>query len=319
MIKNITIIGGSGFIGTNLIECLDDYTISNLDKRSSELSTINTKIVDIVNLNSIMIPDFTDTLILLAAEHRDDVSPTSLYYDVNVQGTKNVLEKMDDYGIKNLIFTSSVAIYGLNKEHPDEDYVPDPFNDYGKSKLMAEKLIKEWFEKSPERKCVTIVRPTVVFGENNRGNVYNLIKQLSDRKFIMIGNGNNKKSLAYVGNLAAFIKHRIDKCQPGFHIFNYSDNPDFSVKILINKLSAYLEVYQHKLSIPYILGLFIGILFDFLSFILRRKFPISYVRVKKFCANTQYNATKAHNEFDAPFSLEEGFKRTINNDFSFTK
>jgi hypothetical protein len=91
------------------------------------------------------------------------------------------------------------------------------------------------------------------------------------------------------------------------------------MKILTNKLSTYLEVYQHKLSIPYILGLFIGILFDFLSFILRRKLPISYVRVKKFCANTQYNATKAHNEFDAPFSLEEGFKRTINNDFSFTK
>ncbi len=315
----ILLIGGSGFIGSNLIRILGKENCYNLDKVPSPLYN------EITFLHDIRVPlqlDFKKKIqcaILLAAEHKDDVSPSDLYYDVNVQGTLNVLEKLDELGIVNLIFTSTVAIYGLNKVHPDEEYIPDPFNDYGKSKLLAEKLIKEWFLKSPECKSVTIVRPTVVFGENNRGNVYNLIKQLSDKRFIMIGNGNNRKSLAYVGNLAAFIKHRIDNSTPGIHIFNYADNPDFSMKILTMKISDYLQVNQPRLSIPYILGLLSGILFDLLSFILRRKLPISYVRVKKFCANTQYNSTKAHNEFKAPFSIEEGLKRTINNDFPFTK
>ena len=74
----------------------------------------------------------TDSVILLAAEHRDDVSPLSKYYDTNVQGTQNVLDEMDRVGCKHLIFTSSVAVYGLNKVNPDEKYPVDPFNHYGK-------------------------------------------------------------------------------------------------------------------------------------------------------------------------------------------
>lgn len=60
-----------------------------------------------------------DIVILLAAEHRDDVTPTSLYYDVNVQGMKNVLEAMEANNVKRIIFTSSVAVYGLDKDNPD--------------------------------------------------------------------------------------------------------------------------------------------------------------------------------------------------------
>ncbi|MCX6194274.1 MAG: NAD-dependent epimerase/dehydratase family protein [Cytophagales bacterium] len=315
----IQIVGGSGFIGTRLMEILTHSEFGNFDLKNSLKFPQITRIGDINIKESIRFSEECDIVVLLAAEHRDDVFPASLYYDVNVQGTKNVLERMDEYGIKNLIFTSTVAIYGLNKDNPDEEHIHDPFNDYGKSKLMAENLIKEWFEKSPKGKSVTIIRPTVVFGENNRGNVYNLIKQLSDRKFIMIGNGNNKKSLAYVGNVAAFIKHRVETVVPGFDIFNYADSPDYSMQVLVKKLSDYLQVNHVKLSIPYIVGLLFGLVFDLLAFILRRKLHISYVRVKKFCANTRYNATKAHNEFNAPFSLDEGFERTINNDFLLTK
>ena len=61
---------------------------------------------------------------MLAAEHRDDVSPTSLYYDVNVTGTQNA-DAMDVCCVKNLIFTSSVAVYGLNKINPDESHPVD--------------------------------------------------------------------------------------------------------------------------------------------------------------------------------------------------
>ncbi len=61
-----------------------------------------------------------DSFILLAAEHRDNVSPFSRYYDINVQGAQNVLDEMDGVGCKHLIFTSSVAVHGLNKINPDE-------------------------------------------------------------------------------------------------------------------------------------------------------------------------------------------------------
>jgi nucleoside-diphosphate-sugar epimerase len=85
------------------------------------------------------------TIVLLAAENRDDVAPISLYYDVNVEGTRNILKVMDKYKIKNLVFTSSIAVYGLNKENPNENHKIDHFNHYGKSKWEAEKLIKQYF------------------------------------------------------------------------------------------------------------------------------------------------------------------------------
>jgi len=78
-----------------------------------------------------------DLVIHLAAEHGDDVSPTSLYYDVNVDGMHNILEAMDRNGISDIIFTSSVAIYGINKENPDEGHPADPFSHYGSTTHKA--------------------------------------------------------------------------------------------------------------------------------------------------------------------------------------
>ena len=122
-----------------------------------------------------------ETVVLLAAEHRDD-APVSLYYEVNVQGTQNVLEAMDKANVKNIIFTSSVAIYGLNKQNPDEQHPADPFNHYGKSKWQAEEILRNGTIKTNNR-SLTIIRPTVIFGERNRGNVYNLLNQIASNHF----------------------------------------------------------------------------------------------------------------------------------------
>ena len=115
----ILTIGGSGFVGSFLIKELHSYKIGNIDKNPSPFFDDITINGDIRNLDEIKIPKGTKSVVLLAAEHRDDVSPTSLYYEVNVQGTKNVLKAMDNSGVKNIIFTSSVDIYGLIKINPD--------------------------------------------------------------------------------------------------------------------------------------------------------------------------------------------------------
>ena len=103
----VTVIGGSGFIGSKLIKKLGFEKCINIDKNQSAFFSNITTIGDIRNSDQIVFNKETNAVILLAAEHRDDVHPTSLYYDVNVRGTKNVLAKMDRNGIKHLIFTSS--------------------------------------------------------------------------------------------------------------------------------------------------------------------------------------------------------------------
>jgi len=309
------IVGGSGFVGSKLISVLGKTNCKNLDKNQSPFYSEITILGDIRKRKEIYISENCSAIVLLAAEHKDDVSPNSLYYDVNVQGTKNVLQAMDKAGVKRLIFTSSVAIYGLNKKNPDETHEQDPFNHYGKSKWEAEQVIKEWYENNPKGKSVTIIRPTVIFGERNRGNVFNLLKQIGSGKFMMIGKGKNKKSMAYIANIVAFIKDRLEKKELGFHVFNYADKPDFSMTELVSVIENKMNISVPKSKIPYLLGMFGGLVFDFISLITGKKFSISSVRVKKFCATTQFNASKVHSSFNAPYTLKEGLDLTLEHEF----
>lgn len=317
---NITLIGASGFVGTRLLGLLSEnqeqYTLRNIDKQQSHFFPQVTEIGDVRDVDTIKekLHD-TDVVVLLAAEHRDDVTPTTLYYDVNVGGMRNVLQAMEANGIKRLVFTSSVAVYGLNKENPNEDHPKDPFNHYGKSKWEAEQVLQDWHKSHPDWN-INILRPTVIFGERNRGNVYNLLKQISSGKFLMVGKGENKKSMAYVGNIVAFIKFLIDtKCE-GYNVFNYIDKPDFNMNELIAHVSKVLNKHIPSTHFPYWLGMLGGKCFDLLAWVTGKKLAISSVRVKKFCATTEFDATKAHScGFVPPYTLGDGLARTLTFEF----
>ncbi len=315
--KKLLLIGASGFVGTRFIDLIGADNCSNIDKAPSKRYNDITTIFDIRNQNlESAFPDSAETVILLAAEHRDDVSPVSLYFDVNVNGTKNVLDAMDKVGIKNIIFTSSAAVYGLNRANPDENFPPQPTSLYGKSKYQAEKLLTEWQGKDPLNRSLTIIRPAVIFGEDNRGNVYNLLQQISLGRFLMIGNGNNKKSMAYVGNVVAFIKYCIETNIRGCRIINYVDKPDLSMNELLTQVETSLNKKLPPIHIPYWIGRMGGMCFDTLSALTGKKFQITGERIEKFCASTQLNATMAHeNGFCAPFTLSEGLDRTLKNEF----
>ena len=314
---NIAIIGGSGFVGTRLIQFLDgQQVLKNIDKRESHFYPEITHIANVLDKETLARElQGMDAVVLLAAEHRDDVTPISLYYDVNVQGMRNTLEAMERNGIKRLVFTSSVAVYGLNKENPNEDFPADPFNHYGKSKWQAEQVLKDWHGRHPD--CVvSILRPTVIFGERNRGNVYNLLHQISTGAFLMIGKGENKKAMAYVGNIVAFIDFLLRNQQSGLEIYNYTDKPDFTMNELVTLVSKVMNKHIPSVHFPYWLGMLGGYAFDVLSFLSRKKLVISSVRVKKFCATTQFDSSKAHKSgFVPPFTLEQGLSRTLEFEF----
>lgn len=306
----IVIIGGAGFVGSRLQKDLDPYFVLDIASQGTHYCDIRRPETLYGKISK------GDCITLLAAEHKDDVSPISKYYDTNVTGTQNVLLEMDRVGCKHLVFTSSVAVYGLNKVNPDENHPVDPFNHYGKSKWEAEKVIKAWYDKDPEGKSVTIVRPTVIFGEKNRGNVYNLLRQIVSGKFLMIGKGKNRKSMAYVGNVAEFIKYRLELAEEGYNVFNYIDKPDLTMTSLLGVIEKSLKKKIPSVSIPIWLGYLGGLGFDVLAFVMRKKLTISSVRVKKFVATTQFDATKAHSSgFKAPYTLEEGLDQTLNYEF----
>lgn len=313
----IVILGGSGFIGTRLSRRMADehvtFRIGDL-RSSSDFPELWTQ-CDVRDYQSIRdILEGAGAVINLAAEHRDDVRPLSLYHEVNVGGAEQVCRAARAAGVSRIIFTSSVAVYGFQPKPVDEEGPFEPFNDYGRTKLQAEAVYRAWAEENPGRSLV-IVRPTVVFGEGNRGNVYNLLHQMASGKFLMVGSGKNVKSMAYVGNIAAFLEHMLSR-GPGVHIFNYVDGPDMTTGDLVEYVRRCLGRSGKAPQIPKAVAMAGGHVLDVVARLSGRRFPISAIRVRKFCESTQFRADRvAQTGFRPICSLSEGLARTIQSEF----
>lgn len=311
------VTGGSGFIGTRLVDELlkAGHEVKIFDKRDSQKYPNLVILGDVRDKEALIkASKGMDVIYNLAAEHADNVTPISLYEEVNVGGAKNVIESADANGIKKIIFTSSVAIYGLNRGEPDESFDARPFNEYGRTKYEAEKIFLKWLEKNEGRSLV-IIRPSVIFGENNRGNVYNLMRQIYLDKFIMVGSGENKKSMGYVGNIAKLLLEMID-AKEGLTLYNFADKPDLKGIEIVNIIRSEMGKEEIKFKIPYSIGLLGGYAFDLASKITGKKFPISSIRIKKFAADTTISTKKLQaSGFKPPFSLEEGLRRMVRSEF----
>jgi GlcNAc-P-P-Und epimerase len=313
----ISIIGGSGFIGTKLSSALTESAVrfNILDINKSLSYPEKFLFTDVRDLN-ILTENLQDSEIIinLAAEHKDNVTPVSLYDEVNVAGARNVCIAAERLGIKKIIFTSSVAVYGFPEKETDESGKINYFNDYGRTKYMAEQVYLDWYNNDPEKSLI-IIRPTVVFGPGNRGNVYNLLSQIASGQFIMVGDGQNKKSIVYIDNVVALIMKCLDL--NGYYLTNVVDTPDFSMNELVELVNQTMGRKKSiSIRLPYVLGLFAGSGFDLLSLITGKKFSISKVRVKKFCSSTQF-VSGGYNKigFTPPVKLENALRETIQIEF----
>ena len=95
-----------------------------------------------------------EVIVNLAAAHRDDVRPISLYHEVNVGGAETTIKVAEELGIKIILFTSTVAVYGFTKVPLGEEAPGNPINPYGQSKLDAEGVFRGWQELDPARSLV---------------------------------------------------------------------------------------------------------------------------------------------------------------------
>ena len=312
----IAIIGGAGFLGTRLYS---RFRAAKVESRIFDLGASN----DSDNFFHLDVEDIqcddqlknVGAIINLAAVHRDDIRPLSRYDDVNVQGAINVCQVARAQRIDKIIFTSSVAIYGFAPADTNESGEPNYFNDYGRTKYLAEQVYKEWQAEDPVNRTLVIVRPTVIFGEGNRGNVYNLLKQIASRRFVMFGAGKNKKSMAYVENVAAFLEYSLS-FKSGIHIYNYIDKPDFDMNLLVSTARKILFDKENVgIRLPASLGMAIGYMFDTVTKILGKSLPISSIRVKKFMGTTQFSSSVSDSGFIPPVSLHDGLVKTLRYEF----
>jgi GlcNAc-P-P-Und epimerase len=310
------VLGGSGFLGRRIVDHLlrQQRRVVVVDVRPSEAHPHLFRRGDVRDPASLrQALQGVDVIYNVAAEWRDDVRPVSRYYEVNVDGARHLCAVMTELGIRRHIFASSVSVYPYLPGIMDEDTPLDPQNDYGHSKMQAEQVFREWHAADAARTLV-MLRPTVIFGEGNRGNVYNLIAQIASGRFAMIGSGRNCKSISYVENVAEAFCF-CERLAPGSHLLNVADQPDYTMNEIVPRLAKLLGREVPTVRLPYPVAYLAGMAGDALSLVgLRTR--LRSERVRKFCANTRYSSARLRAlGYRQTVSLDDALARVVASDF----
>ena len=308
------ITGGSGFIGSHFHKAIPNNEIINLDlaeplfEHDAHFIKGDIRVKD--DVKKAIEGRGIRTIISLAAKHHDFGIGHDEYFDTNEDGTRIICECASEFDIKEIIFYSSVAVYGSNNPVTTEETAPIPDLPYGASKLAGEKVLIDWAREDPNRK-VLIIRPTVVFGPNNVANMYKLIRQIDSGFYFHLGQASNVKSLAYVENLVKatlFLKNRMKQ---GVAIYNYSDEPHLTSHQIAETIATTLN-RRIRFWLPTRIGILLGLPFDMLIKLTGKNLPISSARIRKLGTQTYHSAAKiAQEEFHPSYSTLEGIRKMV--------
>lgn len=298
--KNAVIFGGTGFIGRHTasyllskypgilvylvdIKPLDGYIPENVREG---IGVDQIKYVELDVRHSIQhsnLPSSADLIFNFAAVHREPGHTPNEYFETNILGAENICSWADMVDGKRIIFISSISTYGPTEDRKSESSLPTPISPYGSSKLVAEKIHIGWTRDDAE-KWLLILRPGVVFGPGEGGNVTRMLKAVKHHYFAYLGNKDTRKANIYVKELINII----------FALLEDSESRSQQV-ILSNGVMNYPPTMQEFVqaiekadnrkyfvpTVPYPIILCISYWLEFLLGLVGKKGPISPVRVRK--------------------------------------
>lgn len=233
----IVVFGGAGFIGTHLVRRLQragTYRVISVDIRPAKLPVEGVEYLsgDVRDLSSLQFDHDVPCMFNLAAVHTTPGHEPWEYYATNVQGAIEVTRFAARHSTEKVIFTSSISVYGPDEAAKDEAHTPAPTSDYGRSKLMAEKVHEEWMVQSGDRQLV-VVRPAVVFGKGEAGNFTRLAKMLRKGFFVYPGRRDTIKSCIYVGDLVTWMLAATAK-RERFILFNGAFSNRYTIEEIVD-------------------------------------------------------------------------------------
>jgi nucleoside-diphosphate-sugar epimerase len=304
MKSNIHIItGNKGFVGVNLIHYLHD-------KGKHTQGVSRTPILEELNYDALKpkILNKSKSCIHLAgiAHELKKTSEFKEYFAVNTELTKTIFDQFLQSDCEVFVYMSSVKaaadeVIGVLTEA----IIPEPLTVYGKSKLAAENYILS--KKIPKNKRVYILRPCMIHGPENKGNLNLLYSFISKGIPYPFGKYENKRSFVSVENLCFIINELIDNANIASGIYNIADDESLSTKEVvtiigetINKPAKILEIPKFAINLLAKIGDFIPL-------------PLNSKRMQKLVENyvvSNYKIKKAINK-ELPLSSKKGIEKTI--------
>ena len=316
----LVLLGGSGFVGAALVRGLQHrgHVLRVADLAPSTVAPHTWVRADVRDAESVSAAlDGAETLFLLAAEHGMEPRPAHRYEETNVGGARAVVTAARRTGLRRIVFTSTVAVYGLGRGVVTEESPTAPASAYGRTKLAAEALLRAWADEDGARSLV-IVRPTVVFGSGGRHGNSALFHLLAQPGFRMVGDGRARKSFAHVENVAAFLAHTAS-LGSGVHLFNYADGPDLTMAELAAVVRKAVGVGPALPSRPRWRALSRAALQQALVPFGGPRPDLTVQQLRRFCADSRFISVRtAGTGFSAPLSLADALERFARSDLRWT-
>jgi nucleoside-diphosphate-sugar epimerase len=289
--KNIFITGAGGFVGKHIVEYFkSNYQFTILNKNES-----------------ILIP--SDIVVHLAGKAHDlkKVSDASEYYTVNTELTKKLFDAFLLSDAKVFITLSSVkAAADAVDSELTENHLPNPITHYGKSKLLAEHYILS--KSIPQGKRVYILRPCMIHGPGNKGNLNLLYKIVSNRFPWPLGAFENKRSFCSIDNLCFIIKELINNEVVPSGVYNVADDEPLATNELIKLIAESQDKKFHIWNVPKSIIKFLSKIGDLL------KLPLNSERLNKLTETYIVSNNKIITAINKslPLSAIEGLMKTFN-------
>lgn len=309
---NYFIFGGSGFIGTHLINLLHERqpgaTIYNLDiVESNHSGKSNFIYCDVRSEIDLKIPSSEHDIIFnFSAVHTTPGHPDHEYFETNIKGAENVTAFANKFNFKKILFTSSIAPYGASEEMKDENTLPMPNTPYGISKLVAEKIHMVWQAKQEEDRQLTIVRPGVVFGKGENGNFTRLYWGIKKHRFFYPGRKDTIKASIYVKELVNFMLYRINMDVADVEIYNCTYEPAFNIEEISNTIMKATGMKRTIYKIP---GGLLKLTAGIIGALGGKSFGIHPDRVKKLMISTNISGKKlANSGYKFHYTFEQAIK-----------
>ena len=238
--------------------------------------------------------------------HQPNAS-SDLYKVLNEDATAHLARAASMEQVQQFVFLSSSSVYGnreTNRVSEEEPCIAD--TSYASSKIASENLLMA----SPPSSSTVILRPSMVFGPGDRGNMLPLIKQVLSGKYFVVGAGDAEKSLIYCDDFALAVKKVIDAQEPGANIYNVANPEPVSMKILSESI---LKAGNIARKIPSIPGPIVRILATAAS-VLGDKSPLSNERLAKLTRSNSISVSRfcKRYDFDPKVPLVDALTQEIN-------
>lgn len=298
--QKIFITGISGFVGLNLNPYLrDDFEVVGISRKKNQ---------NCISYEMFFEGDAKyDALVHLAGKAHDlkKTANVNEYYEVNFQLTKKLYDCFLISNAKKFIYISSVKAVADSVDGVlDEDEIPNPLTAYGKSKLMAEQYI---MENLPNDKEVYILRPCMIHGPANKGNLNLLYNMVSKGIPYPLASYQNQRSFLSISNLCFVIDQLLTIKIPS-GIYNIADDEPISTNELLVLMAGVLKQKPRLLKVPKAIIEFTAKVGDIL------KAPINSENFKKLAENFKVSNQKIKNSLGIqklPTSTITGLKITI--------